>query len=376
MSRSIVWRRGLAQALAILLLLPATACRAQAPAFVPAQVAHGRLWTEKGVTILELTGDAAQRGEAAGRLLGAQLRWLLPRYGEALWGSPRLPPPLLRQLELLRPHQPAEHLRQLEAMARAAGVDRDALLAVQLSPELARGLACSCLGLQGERSATGRVLLARNLDWLGGELLGGMALVVVERGGPAPLVSLTWPGLVGVVTGINGAGLVAANLVANNRKNRLQVGVGVLFAQRRLLEEARSVEQALAVLRGMALALPQSYVLADPGALAAAEAGPGHFVLRRPSGGRLAVTNFWGEHEGAPHDGRYAQLVEAAAGKPLGVAQLTGVLGEVALGGRNLQAAVIDPAGMTVELALGPPPAARGPWVAVSVRGWLDGERD
>ncbi len=161
-----------------------------APRFTPKTVDHGRLFRRDGMWVLALDGTPEQRGRAEGLLVGKQIRWALPRYLEATLHMRRPRGYPLRLAHALEGAIPPEALRELDAIARSAGVGRDTLVVVNLAPEELAGLSCSCMAATGHKSATGAPLLARNLDWYGGDVLKDIALLIVERGSGEPYASL------------------------------------------------------------------------------------------------------------------------------------------------------------------------------------------
>lgn len=357
--------------LGFVLGLGLSACAQAGPAFAAGRTDHGQLQKVGRVWMLTLRGTPEQRGQAAGKLVGEQVRWLLPRYLRAALGRARLPAEASKKLAALAADLPDAHRRQIDALARSAGVDPDALLAVNLATELSLAPACSCLATEPDRSPDGRVRLARNLDWLGGQLLSGLGLVVVESGpGIRTFASFTWPGLVGAVTGMNESGLSVADLMAYpGGRRKLRPGRPVLFVVRSLLEQAGSVEQALELLREQRRTMPQNYALADPADARVAETGPRRFRVRRPRLGLVAITNFYDEDK-SPRPRYAGMMAEAGQGK-LGPEELKSILRSVALGDLNVQAAVLEPATRVVHLSTGKAPAAEGPWVRLDLAPWL-----
>jgi len=167
------------------------ACAAAMPAFRAGTVEHGRLERSGNLWVLSLDGSPEQRGQAAGALVGEQVRWLLPRYLRQVASIKSLSPYQQQFVATFAKAVPAAHLAELNALADAAGVERTTLLAVNLAPELLAEFACSCLATTPERSSDGRVRLARNLDWPGGDLLAGSGLVTIESGGGHRFASFT-----------------------------------------------------------------------------------------------------------------------------------------------------------------------------------------
>jgi hypothetical protein len=106
---------------------------------------------------------------------------------------------------------------ELEAMVKASGLDRNLLVAANTVLDLKHYLgslfSCSALVVEAERSRTGRPIFGRNMDYLGLGYLHEYTLVTVYRPrGQRAFVAVGYPGMVGVVSGINDAGLAVTAL--------------------------------------------------------------------------------------------------------------------------------------------------------------------
>jgi hypothetical protein len=336
-------------------------------------VPHGKLIQAGGQWVMELEGSPEERGKAAGLLVGEQIRWLLPRFLKKMASIDRLSPTQKEMVAALASEVPPAHFKQLNALAEAAKVDRTTLFAVNLAPEALAALGCSCLATLPDRSSDGHVRLARNLDWQGGEILTGSALIVIESGNGHRFASFTWPGLVSVVTGMNDAGLAVADLMALGTGNGKQPrpGVPVLFILRSLLERTDGVDSATDWLRKERRTIPQNYALADPTGAKVVETGVTHFRIRPSTDGLVPITNFWQEEKGGAQDQRYGQMLRRAGSGKLGLPQLQGILAETAVGDLNVQAVVLEPHARTAHVAQGKPPVARGSWNTIDLSPWL-----
>jgi len=354
------------------LVFACEACASPRPSFRAGSVAHGKLASVDGVWVLSLDGTPRERGKAAGQLLGEQVRWLLPRYLKKVASVSRLSPSQKERVAALAAEIPRSHFEQLNAYAEAARVDRTALFAVNMAPEVLSAFACSCLATTPARSVDRQVRLARNLDWDGADLLAEAGLVVIESGGSHRFASFTWPGLVAVATGMNDAGLAVADLMAlATGSGEARPGIPVLFAVRSMLEKAGTVEEALAWLSSARRTLPQNYALADPGGARVVETSPSHFQARAGDAGLAAITNFWGEERGGAKDGRYGRMLTLAGEGKLGASDLQRILAAVAIRGMNVQAVVLEPATLRAYLATGKAPVAAGTWKTLELATWL-----
>jgi len=359
--------------LALLLVSGASgACSTPNPGLRAGTVDHGKLSKVGDLWVLELDGNPAERGKAEGLLLGEQLRWLLPRYLKKVASVEKLSNTQKEMVAAIAAGIPSAHFDQLNALADAAQVDRTALFAVNLAPEVLSSLACSCLATTEDRSSDHRVRLARNLDWPGGDLLAEAGLVVIESGSGHRFASFTWPGLISVATGMNDAGLAVADLMAlGTGANRPQPGLPVLFVLRRLMEQSDSVEAALASLQSTQRTMAQNYAFADRAGARVVETGPSYFHVRAVEAGLSAITNFWHEERGGAKDGRYSRMVESAGKDRVGVTDLQRILAESAIPSMNVQSVILEPETRRAYVAQGKVPIAKGTWRTLELSPWL-----
>jgi hypothetical protein len=330
------------------------------PDFKEAEVPHGTLKKRGDVWVMELFGTPIERGKAAGELTGDQIRWALPRYLQKTLRSEK---PIGKTLEIVRKLEattPKDNLAQLDALAKAARVDRDSLLLVNMAPEVFSGLSCSCLLVFGSKSADGGILMARNLDWHGGDVLHKLELVVIESGTGNRYASVTWPGLIGVVTGMNSYGLSVANLVVLRRGAEPATGVPVMFGLRRILESTDKVDSAIELLKRMNRTIPQNYAFADPRTAKTIETSPRIFRERASMEGIAAISNFFDEERTQKPGSRYRRMVNSSRNKKLGLKDLKTILADVALGELNVQAVVMNPAKRLIYGSTRSRPAASG----------------
>ncbi len=124
----------------------------------------------------------------------------------------------------------------------------NALYDIALSFEHSPLIGCTTFTVSAERSATGGPLLARNFDFEVDDIFDqDKAVFFVEEEGKLPFASVAWPGLVGVLSGLNIAGLGIVVHGARGGPTTTQ-GVPVVHALRRVLGEARSAEEAVRLL--------------------------------------------------------------------------------------------------------------------------------
>src|SRR5262245_22365066 len=158
---------------------------------------------------------------------------------------------------------PDERRREIAAQARAFSPDPfddflptyhrfvflQSLYDIALSFERSPLIGCTSFALTGDAGPAGHAVLARNFDFEAGPIFDeGKTVFLVQEDGRIPYASVAWPGLVGVVTGMNLEGVAVVVHGARARTPRA-TGTPVVHALRDVLGQARSTEDALAILR-------------------------------------------------------------------------------------------------------------------------------
>jgi hypothetical protein len=257
----------------LLLLLFATAPLAakdvpapQAPAAAPE--VHGRYEVRDGQRVLTLWGTPRERGFAQGYLLAeaivdglghdfeTSLRPLLPLYETVIKHvvvprfafSDRETEELKGVLAGMQARLPEER-RRVAALGHP--LDLEDLKALNTFGDW-YGLGCSSLAVWGKLTKDGRILVGRNFDFPGFDLLLEHQVVVVRKaqGDAQGSVGVSYPGCIGTLTGMNAAGVFVAVhdvRVKPSLDKALRHNVPRLLAVRRILERtkgAHACEQA------------------------------------------------------------------------------------------------------------------------------------
>jgi hypothetical protein len=253
----------------------ATALLAQAPV-APRSVAtkpevHGRLEEHQGLRVLHVWGTAKERGFAHGYLLGQDIAAIV--RAEFVARFARKPQFLvLARNSLARliafPDDVREELDALWDGVVQSGADRRLGdlerefdrddLRVANALDVFGLMGCSGFTLCGAQVEGGGVLSGRNFDWpfTGPHLLDGTLLLVEHRGDGPAVASVTWPGYLGVVTGVNEDGLCAflhvgtGNITWTPEPGSVPsaIALGAILAQCRARDGARCYARALELL--------------------------------------------------------------------------------------------------------------------------------
>ncbi len=313
-------------------------------------VAPGTFEVRGGLPVLVLEGTPEEIGRRHGERLGGQIRESLrpfleqhyeDRLDEALAFARRLDPDVPEDLRV-----------EMRALARAAGVAYDDLLLANCTADLAAaGFLCSVLVAAGEATGGGPLVIGRNLDFPGYGILDGYSLLFVYRPhGKRAFAAVGFPGLVGVLTGMNEKGVCVADLVALGIPAG-ERGLPHILHQRRILEESDTAADPVQAAARGEFAAGQTVVVADPTDAFALELSPRSFGRRGLERGVLLATNTFGGG-GCPRFARLAELAALAHGR-LTVDAVRAALTATSLDWMNLHAIVLVPADRTLYLARG-----------------------
>lgn len=279
----------------------------------------GRSWARSRGKILEvhLRGSPVELGDAHVALLGDRMRenegTLYAQFERHVPLAPlRL---LIMDLSRVRYRTADQGMsleRRSEIAAQARSFDPDpyagflptyhrmiflnTLYDIALSFEYSPLIGCTSFALGDGAFADGHAVLARNFDFEAGPVFDeGKAVFLVREEGRIPFASVSWPGLVGVMTGMNAEGL--ALVVHGGRAREPQVrGEPVVHTLRAVLASARDVDEAVAFLHEHEKASPPMVshivMLADArGGVAVVERAPGEASVVRRGRGKVPLTN-------------------------------------------------------------------------------------
>ena len=108
---------------------------------------------------------------------------------------------------------------------------------------------CTSFGVWGDASVDGHLLTGRNFDWEAAEVFGRDRVVqLYEPDDGIPFISLSWAGMVGVVSGMNRAGL---SVTINGAPSSLpkKTATPVAIVAREVLQKAHNLGEAIDIIR-------------------------------------------------------------------------------------------------------------------------------
>jgi isopenicillin-N N-acyltransferase-like protein len=280
----------------------------------------GAGWARKRGDVLEvhLAGSPEQIGHQHGRLLYPEmlanegvlyeqferhvpffaLRWMLVDLSRVRYRHVDLGVAPERRLEIAaqaRAFSPDPFSSFLPTYHRF--VFLQALYDIMLSFEHSPLLGCTSFALGDGAFEGGHAVLARNFDFEAGPIFDrGKAVFLVREDGRIPYASVAWPGLVGVVSGMNAEGVAVVLHGGRAREPRAQ-GEPVVHTLRDVLGQARNTDEALRLFSerersGRGPMVSHIVMLTDAsGDAAVVERAPGEPSHVRRGRGKVALTN-------------------------------------------------------------------------------------
>jgi hypothetical protein len=334
--------------------------------------------------IIELAGSPRERGRLHGELLAGEIRLvrrtLLQYFARCTLYLGALP--LFAFLQLLArlafwPRIPRRLQGELKGVAAGAQVGLPLVLLVNVMDDLANNWpSCSALAVGEGRTSRGFYLAGRNLDYpvFVDVLVDLQTLFHITPEEGVPLVSLAWPGYVGVLTGMNRAGVALAQLTSMCRTHTLK-GVPAGLRNRLALQLKTTLPEVADALLKAPATIGNNVLLAGPGEALVLELSPHRSALRRPTNGLITATNHFQSEKmtgvkgifprrpplavlspyhftEAYSQARAARLQELAARRGLAPQDLQGILGDPGVANAGtVNSVIFDPAELTLFIA-------------------------
>lgn len=309
--------------------------------------------------IIELRGAGTAIGREHGLRLRDPIRVLHQKYLRKWYPSQDAYEQALQQASMFRDHLLPEHLAELQALADAAGMRFDEAMLANSFLDLAHIQGCSTIALPAEASPDGVPRLGRNLDFPSLEIADKHSvLFIVHPRDRYAFVAVGWPGMIGVLSGMNEHGLTVANMEVPGAGGPPRAMPYILL-YRAVLEQCRTVDEALSLLERTPRQTVNNLMIMDAaGNRAIAEITPREVVVRRglAKAALIGTNHQRGQDQDRPGLCSRYDLLHEAARKDFGridTAVLERMLDKVAQGKMTMQSMVFEPAGRVIYLATG-----------------------
>jgi len=348
----------------LILLAVATFSPAAEPRYPEARHGKGELKYVEGVPVLVVEGTPEEIGEQFGVLAMKPAKKPLidnlDRYMKKS-GLESAYPIMMRTAGLLMPIFPEANQKEFLAAAKASGVEKNVLIMTNAMPDLQKIGGCSTFIVEKERSKVEAPLFGRLLDYPPHEELPEFTLVTVYKQPKKHTVAtVTFPIIMGAISGINDAGLcLAINEIFaskdNSPKSDLK-GVPMLILFRKLLEECTTVEEVEKMLNDTKRTGYFCLTVCDKNGGCVFEVTTKSVVARKGVESICCCTNHFRTDElcVSTKCRRYDSFEKARKnGQKLDVADVHAELHKVNQGSYTVHAMVFEPATRALHLAYG-----------------------
>ncbi|MCC6572830.1 MAG: hypothetical protein IT462_03475 [Planctomycetes bacterium] len=337
-------------------------------------VDNGSLVLIDGIPLVRVRGTPREIGRALGELTGEQARALTDGYMRVFAPDAKGDMPLARQMQV-----PEWHREELAGFAETAPLSADEMLLGQCFLDIHKVALCTTIAAQGASSTTGEIILGRNLDFPALALAHEAGMIVCfEPAGGRRHCGVTWPGFLGLLSGMNEDGLSLAMMLVYGHMHREHLnGQPFPLVFRRVLAECRDAAQAVELLDKRPYCTATNVMLADKSRDAVrAQLHPDRSIVARvdEKTPALACTNHFMEpgykafaFTWFSSAWRLARMNRAIrSGEKLDVARVKQLLQKTAMPGINLQRIIFLPERLEMEVALGLPTGGPRHWTNFS----------
>jgi isopenicillin-N N-acyltransferase-like protein len=314
--------------------------------------------------IVQLRGDGAALGTAHGVRFNSEIHTLFDGYLKTWFSNPALKLAAQSVAVLFEAQLQDSHRREIRALAEATHLDEHDIMLANCFLDLSPMTACSTVALPAGASPDGVARFGRNLDFPSFNIADKYSvLMIYHPQGKNAFAAVSWPGLIGVLSGMNEHGLSLANMEVT-RDRRMPQAMPYTLLYRTLLEDCRTVQEAITLLEKSPRQTANNLMLMDAsGDRAVVEITPGAITVRRaPDRVALISTN---HHRGTDLNtpgrcDRYDLLHDTTQrdyGK-IDEAAVEAMLNKVG-GSMTLQSMIFEPANRAVLLSVGSNAATR-----------------
>ncbi len=152
---------------------------------------------------------------------------------------------------------------------------------------------CSSFAVKGEKSEDGSLILGRNFDfYVSDEFAENKIVSFVRPDNGHPFMMVAWPGMIGVVSGMNKEGLTVT-INAAKSKIPLAAKTPISLLAREILQYARNIEDAIAIAKRRKVFVSESILVgsAQDKDAVIIEVSPRNFGVFKMEGDQLICTN-------------------------------------------------------------------------------------
>ncbi len=232
---------------------------------VVAHAGAGRLEDHDGTRVLFLKGTPEEMGAQHGELLKDEIRAVTDRilygigvgssFGKGRWFFGEIEEAVSR----LHPHTDPRYLREMDALAVAAGMEVEESRLSNFFPELFH---CSGFALHGSATVDGEMYHGRVLDYMRGVGLEQNAVVMIyEPDEGNAWANIGYAGFIGTVTAMNEKHIAIGEMGGRGEGN--WDGKAMAQLMREVMEKADTLDEAVAIMERGPRTCEYYYVISD-----------------------------------------------------------------------------------------------------------------
>lgn len=284
--------------------------RAIAPTANPAEVNALRL-SESGLWEMRVIGNAFERGEAIGKLAPELLYEQEKVFADKLFEI--VPSRSYRKLlhyfitifnRRLGANVPLEYRQEIKAMSTACtdefeefGNAYERQMQYHSAHDIGHVMrdymlvGCTSFASWGEGTADGNLLIGRNFDFYMGEEFARNKLVMFEKPDTGyAYVSVTWPGMTGVLSGMNTEGLTVT-INASKLETPSMSATPISILTKEILQYASDIDEAVRIAASRQTFVSESILIgsAKDGRAAIIEKTPSEMAVYDPASGNQGI---------------------------------------------------------------------------------------
>jgi isopenicillin-N N-acyltransferase-like protein len=322
--------------------------------------------------VVQLRGDGAAIGVAHGVRFNSEIHTLFDGYLKTWFSNPTMKLAAQSVGVLFEAQLSEAHRQEIRALAATTKLDEHDVMLANCFLDLSPMSACSTVALPADASPDGVGRFGRNLDFPSFNVADKYSvLMIYHPTAKNAFAAVSWPGLIGVLSGMNEHGLSLANMEVT-RDRRMPQAMPYTLLYRTVLEECRTVKEAIALLEKSPRQTANNLMLMDAdGDRAVVEITPAAITVRRaPDHTALVSTN---HHRGTDLNtpgrcDRY-DLLHDATQRDYGKIDEAGVKSmlEKVGGSITLQSMIFEPVNRVIVLSVGGN-AAKGKFYRVDLK--------
>lgn len=269
---------------------------------------------------------------------------------------------------------PAEYREELEAMAKAAGVEMKSMVMANTVIDLQELVGCSSLLVSASRSTTGGPLYGRNMDLPYVEGLAEFSLLIIYKPDAGHAFAMpNLPGFLMLASGLNSRGLAlgsqSVGIPLDGSPRFSPAGIASAVAGRRLMEKCDDVSAAGKWLEENRLVRSVSIAACDPKQQAVFEVTTQRLFTRKEDDGVCCATNHFRSSELAQKSEcwRYSRLDAARKLDRVSVKEVAESMKAVNQGNMTVHTMIFEPVALRLHLVMGPGPATDRPLTMINL---------